>query len=98
MESIDTIKWIVEVLVPIVSAIVGYIVGKRKRDNDFISDLQTSINLLSEKNAELIEKVIELNDQVVSLKRENAELKAEIASLNTKLDGVKTITRVKKND
>ena len=42
--------------------------------------------------------MLELNDQVVSLKRENAELKAEIASLNTKLDGVKTITRVKKND
>ena len=98
MESIDTIKWIVEFSVPIISAIVGYFVGKRKRDNDFISDLQTSIDVLSEKNAKLIKQVVELNDQVVSLKRENAELKAEIASLNTKLDGVKTITRVQKND
>lgn len=110
--SVDIVRWIVELLIPIVTAVVGYFVGKKKRDNDFLSELQHSIDLLSEKNAQLIRETISLNETVVALRKENAELKnevsllreenkaltADVSSLREQLNGIKTITRVKKND
>ena len=64
------------------------------------------------KNAELLKEVLTLNDIVLKLTNENAALKAEvkavrqenkemsdeISRLREKLDGVKTITRVKKDE
>ncbi|MBR4801427.1 MAG: hypothetical protein IK041_01305 [Bacteroidales bacterium] len=111
MENYDTLKWIAEILLPVITGLAGFFAGKRKRDNDFLSDLQSSINALSKDNAELIKKTIELNKEVVSLRKENAELKEdvgalrkenaelkkEIGELKSQLDGVKTITRVKKD-
>lgn len=46
-----------------------WIVGRRKRRNDMLGELQKSINMLSEENR----KVLEEN---VALRRENADLKA----------------------
>lgn len=111
MEMFDTIKGILEVLLPVLTALAGYFAGKRKRDNDFLKDLQGSINALSKDNAELIKKTIDLNQEVVALRKENAELredvgalrkenaelKEEVGELKAQLDGVKTITRIKKD-
>ena len=98
-------------LLPVLTALAGYFAGKRKRDNDFLKDLQGSINALSKDNAELIKKTIELNKEIVALRKENgelrenvealrkenAELKEEIGQLKAQLEGVKTITRIKKD-
>lgn len=93
MDWLDILK---DVVVPSVTALGGWLFGRRKRKNDFIADLQQSINLLSEKNGELIKKVMDLNEEVIELRRENGELKGEVEALKEQLSGVKTITRVEK--
>lgn len=127
MENLEIIKWIAEVvIIPGVAWVVGYVLGKRKKDNDFLAELQQSIDLLSSKNKTLVEEIVNLNDKVVSLTQERGDLKNEVAALRDsivrrdekieeqrkeiaelkeavdalteKLDGVKTITRIKKND
>jgi regulator of replication initiation timing len=65
--------------------------SRRKRINDAIVEMQSTINMLVEKNAELYK-------EVMALRRENAELKQEIAVLNEKLKDVKTITKRYNND
>ena len=112
MEGIDIIQFLEGLLLPVVTAIAGWMTGRRKRKNDFLSELQGSIDLLSKKNAELMQKIVTLNDTVLELSNENAALKTEIKAvrqenkemsdeisrLREKLDGVKTITRVKKDE
>jgi len=91
----------------ILSVIVGWFIGKRKRNNDFISELQASIDLLSEKYTETLKELISVKKQnaelminqnsmaldMKELRTENAGLKREIEDLTTKLQDVKIITR-----
>jgi regulator of replication initiation timing len=74
---------------------VGLFAGKRKRNNDFLGELQTSIDLLSAKNKNLIHDVINLRDEVVQLRTENAILRKEIEELSGKISSVQTITQKK---
>jgi FtsZ-binding cell division protein ZapB len=80
-------------IVSLVTAVGGWFAGKRKRSNDFLQDMQASIDMLTEKNTELVKKVLNLNGEVIKLRKENAELRVELESLNEKLSNVKTITR-----
>ena len=82
---------------------------RRKRDNDFIADLQDSINLLAETNKTLLAELVEVKKQnaqlVVNqekmkneiglLRDENKSLREMVSDLNEKLENVKTITRTK---
>lgn len=112
MGNFDIIERIMDLALPVITGVAGWWTGRRKQKNDFLSDLQSSIDLLSSRNAELVERVTTLNSTVIGLKAENASLKAEIKAvreenqqmsdeitrLREKLDGVKTITRVKNNE
>lgn len=89
------------------TGIAGWMVGRKKQQNDFISDLQSSINLLADKNRELLNEIINLRQQnaellsnqaemkkeIAELRKENAGLKREVEELSEKLSNVKTITR-----
>lgn len=86
----------------LLTSIGSYFVGKRKRQNDFLSDLQSSIDMLAEKNKEQMDEIVKLRTQnveliasVASLKSQNEQLKKEVEELNAKLENVKTITRTK---
>jgi len=81
--------------VSIVTFVVGLFAGKRKRNNDFLSELQTSIDMLSAKNKNLIHDVINLRDEVVQLRAENAILRKEIEELSGKFLNVQTIKQKK---
>lgn len=99
----------IDVLLPALSGLAGWLFGRRKRRNDFLSDLQKSIDLLSAKNKQLVDELISLQDTVVSLRKDNAELKSEVQALREEnadlseevgklreqLANVKTITKVK---
>lgn len=75
MNDESNILSLVEIIgVPIVTAVIGYFTGHRKRSNDFLSELQGSIDLLSAKNRELMDEVVKLRSQVVTLREENLEL------------------------
>jgi regulator of replication initiation timing len=80
-------------IVSLVTAAGGWFAGKRKHNNDFLQDMQKSIDMLTAKNAELVKQVLGLNGEVIKLRKENAELRVEVESLNKKLSNVKTITR-----
>lgn len=89
------------------TGLLDWLAGQRKRNNDFLSDLQNSINMLVDKNTELLQEVVALRVQNVELKvnqeqmkqeieclrGENKALRAELTELNQHLAGVKTITR-----
>ena len=89
----DILTTILPFVVSIGTFIAGLFMGKRKRNNDFLCELQTSIDLLSAKNKDLVHEVINLRGEVVQLKSENAALRKEVEELNGKLSNVKTITR-----
>ena len=72
---------ITDCLVPIVTAAAGWLAGKRKRRNDFLKNMQESIDILSMENKRLIEDLTTVNREVVALRRENGELKTSVDQL-----------------
>lgn len=90
-------------------SLVSWLFGRQKRNNDFIADLQESINLLTEENKKTLREVVELRRenatllsnqetlsiQIKKLQDENAALSKMVDELNARLSNVKTITRTK---
>ena len=77
----QTVSIITDCLVPIVTAAAGWLAGKRKRRNDFLKNMQESIDILSMENKRLIEDLTTVNREVVALRRENGELKTSVDQL-----------------
>lgn len=100
------ITTIIGYLFSALTGLAGWMVGRKKQNNDFISELQGSINMLAEKNSELLKEIVTLREQnatllsnqaemkqeIASLRKENAGLKKEIEDLSERLSNVKTIT------
>ena len=76
-----TISIISDCLVPMITAAAGWLAGKRKRRNDFLKNMQESIDILSMENKRLIEDLTTVNREVVALRRENGELKYSVDQL-----------------
>ena len=76
-----TISLITDCLVPTITAVVGWLAGKRKRRNDFLKNMQDSIDILSMENKRLLEDLTNVNREVVALRRENGELKYSVDQL-----------------
>ena len=72
---------IAECLVPMITAAAGWLAGKRKRRNDFLKNMQDSIDILSMENKRLLEDLTNVNREVVALRRENGELKYSVDQL-----------------
>jgi len=72
-------RWMVDIAVAAITAIVGWVVGRRNRDNAFLMELQTSINTLAAKNAEQMDEILKLRDEVIKLRSENLSQSQEIA-------------------
>lgn len=70
-------------IIPLFTATVGWLVGSRKRKNDFLKDLQASIDLLSSENRKLLVDITVVNSEIVAVRKENEELKASVDRLCT---------------
>ncbi len=81
METNDTLSFIGTYIVPAITAAIGWLVGTRKRNNDFLQDLQSSIDLLSSENKKLLEDITSVNTEIVAVRKENEELKAAVEKL-----------------
>ena len=76
-----TYEWITTFVGPVCGAI-GWFAGRRMRRNDTIHALQTTIDMLNERNRELYE-------EQVRLRTENTELKAMLANNSKEIDKLK---------
>ena len=74
----ETLTFIGTYIIPLFTAAVGWIVGSRKRKNDFLKDLQASIDLLSSENRKLLADITSVNSEIVAVRKENEELKASV--------------------
>ena len=81
MNKSEILQFIGTYIIPLVSAAVGWIAGSRKRRNDFLKDLQASIDLLSSENRRLLADITAVNAEIVAVRRENEELKASVDRL-----------------
>lgn len=77
----ETLTFIGTYIIPLFTAAVGWLFGSRKRKNDFLKDLQASINLLSAENKRLLEEITNANTEIVAVRKENEELKASVDRL-----------------
>lgn len=73
---------IIDIAVPLVTALAGWLVGTRKRKNDFLHEMQESINMLSTKNKELLEELLEMRE-------ENVKLRGNIDLISSELEGLR---------
>ena len=72
-----------------ISGVVSYFAGLRKSKNDFLHEMQKSINLLTSENTKLVERVVDLNTQMIALRKENELLKGNIEKMSNKLEYLK---------
>ena len=77
----QTLSTLLSYAAPAVTAAAGWLAGKRKRRNDFLKNMQDSIDILSMENKRLLEDLTNVNREVVALRRENGELKYSVDQL-----------------
>ncbi len=103
--------WIalISILISPLTAVSGWLAGRRKRNNDFLHEMQNSINSLATENSKLLDEIVTVKKQnaelliqnegmrqrLASLEQQNKQLKQEIKDLNAKFQNVKTITKSK---
>ena len=89
----ETLAFIGTYIIPLFTAAVGWHVGSRKRKNDFLKDLQASIDLLSSENRKLLADITAVNSEIVAVRKENEELKASVDRLCTENSQLKVEVR-----
>ena len=89
----ETLAFIGTYIIPLFTAAVGWLVGSRKRKNDFLKDLQASIDLLSSENRKLLADITAVNSEIVAVRKEHAELKASVDRLCTENSQLKVEVR-----
>jgi len=78
---------VVNVVTTSVAGVVGWIVGRRKQKNDFLGELQSSIDMLAEKNKEQMQEILNLRSEVIKLQDENSIIRREQVDEIIKLKG-----------
>ena len=92
----DTVTILGYILAPVTAA-VTWLFARRKQRNDFLKDLQASIDLLAAKNKTLLDEVVQLREEniqlrteVTAMREDNKRLTAEVEELNRRLENWKT--------
>jgi len=77
---------VINLMTTFTAGAVGWVVGRRKQKNDFLAELQSSVDMLASKNKLLL-------DEVVQLRVENSKLRYDVEALARKFEGKKTIPK-----
>lgn len=67
------------------SSVATWLVTRRRKDNDFLSELQSSINLLSTENKKILAENIQLRRENVDLKANQEEMLRRMDSLSAEI-------------
>lgn len=85
-------SYILTTVVSVISSVCTYFVTRQKKRNDFIADLQNSIDLLSKHYTETLNELIQVKEtnlklslEVQQLITENKKLRNEINSLSSRV-------------
>lgn len=76
----NVFMWTTLLLTPI-SAIIGWIAGKRRRNNETLEMLQKTVDMLVKKNSELYAKITEQNKMICNLNEQNSELNTQLVEV-----------------
>lgn len=79
---------ILSIILPPLTALVGWFAGTQKRRNDAIGYMQATIDDLAAKNAEYMGKITSLREEVVKLQQENAKLQVGQGEMQKKLEEI----------
>ena len=66
MDTNITLEFIGTYIIPMLTALAGWVAGTRKRNNSFLQNLQDSINLLTSENKKLLEDLTSVNKEIVN--------------------------------
>ena len=83
-----TYEWITTSLVP-VTGIISWLAGRRVRRNDTIKALQTTIDMLVDKNKQLYDDIVRLRQENDTLRDQGIKRDNEIAELKLELERLK---------
>lgn len=83
-----TYEWITTFLVPI-TGIVSWIAGSRMRRNDTLKAMQTTVDLLVQKNRELYEELLRLRQENDLLRDQGIKRDNEIETLKNEIERLK---------
>lgn len=81
----ELITVIASALTAIVGGVVGWLSGRRNRDNDYLQKQLASVTLLLENNKYIMAQYTEAQEKVIALTDENATLKATIRNLENEM-------------
>lgn len=71
------------------TGIITWLFSKRKRNNDFIAELQGSIDILSRNYTETLNRLVEVQRQNVELLTNQDTLTREVVKLNKEIEKLK---------
>lgn len=77
-----------------VAGVASYFAGKKQRKNDFLNQLQSSVDMLTKKNAELLDELIKVREQNADLMNGQKTLSLENKALK---EGFKKLTEENKS-
>ena len=83
-----TYEWITTFLVPF-TGIVSWIAGSRLRRNDTLKAMQTTVDLLVQKNRELYEELLRLRQENDMLRDQGLKRDNEIEMLKDEIERLK---------
>lgn len=83
-----TYEWITTFMVP-VTGVISWLAGARMRRNENLKSLQTTIDLLVEKNKELYEEILRLRQENDTLRDEGVKRDNEISELKHQIEKLK---------
>ncbi len=84
--DIGSVQVLLTTLLTMGSGVSGWIVGRRKRNNDFLTEQQESIELLAESNKSMMVRFTQVLQEVVQLRGENAVLQSRVKRLEQELE------------
>lgn len=72
---------------------IAWLAGRRKANNDFLRDLQDSIDLLSERNKSLLEEVVQLRLENSQLQVNQQALLRQLEALREEYETINTVLK-----
>jgi hypothetical protein len=69
---------LITIITPALTAVAGWFIGRRRQKNNFLRELQSSIDLLASENRRLLNENIEFQKRMIELELKVCRLESKI--------------------